>query len=172
MLNYRFDKREKLQGQRFVIGFEERKTKHKKQAANPQWLFLLTAWITFLGGKRNKNQKTKLSLFSGNAFGPFHGNLAEKPQRSETGHSGLIIRPVDICQSPPVPASVLFELAHFEATARHGRMASYFSLTKILKEESLGYLLSQSSSRHPTKPAPTVFVDHKLFPWKRSLCRR
>lgn len=57
MLNYRFDKREKLQGQRFVIGFEERKTMHKKQAANPQWLFLLTAWITFLGGRKETNIK-------------------------------------------------------------------------------------------------------------------
>lgn len=72
-----------------------------------------------------------------------------KKQNRETGHSGLIIRPVDICQSPPVPASVLFKLAHSEATARHGHMASYFSLTKIFKEESLAYLLSQSSSRHP-----------------------
>lgn len=88
----------------------------------------------------------------------------QKGPNARTGHSGLIIRPVDICQSPPVPASVLFELAHFEATNRHGHMASYFSLTKILKEEPLGYLLSQSSSRLPTKQAPTVFVDQKLFP--------
>ena len=66
-----------------------------------------------------------------------------------------------MCSPPPL----LFELAHFEAPALHGQMASYFSLTKIPKEESLGYLLSQTS----TKQAPTVFVDQKLFPWKRSL---
>lgn len=76
----------------------------KKQTANPQWLFLVKAWITYLGGKKEtKIKKTKLSLFSGNAFGPFHGNLAGRPKCCETGHSGLIIRPVDICQSPPVP---------------------------------------------------------------------
>lgn len=48
------------------------KTEHRT-TESPQQLFLVKGWIMFL-----EKKKKQLPLFSGKAFGPLYGNLAER----------------------------------------------------------------------------------------------
>lgn len=137
----------------------------KKQQKTPNSRFLVNAQIlTFLGKPKYKTVPVFWQSLWPSPWEP--GRKAQ--MQSESKHSGLTIRQLDICQNPPVPASVLFELSHFESTARHGHMASCFSSYKNRQGRATWLSATPKQQQTSTEPAPTVFVEQKLVPWKRS----